>query len=184
MLIGLIGSKGAGKSTVSDYLINSLFQFKSYAFANPLKRLCRDLFELRDEQLEGHLKEVVDPRWNVTPRMLYQKIGTELFRHRLKREIPDLLCDNIWIKKFEMWYETHKEGNIVVVDCRFEDEIDAIKKRGGYILCIERDLEQNDHHVSEQIYKTYPADVVIQNDNDLLSLYNKVEAALRHLQKV
>ena len=181
MLIGLMGGKGSGKTTVSNYLINKGYIFKAYAFAEPLKTLCKNLFNLNYEQLEGDLKEVIDPRWGVTPRTLYQKIGTDMFRRHLKNEIPELKCDNIWIKRFEIWYEQNKNYNLLITDARFEDEIKAIKERGGIMILIERETQTNDMHVSEQIHKTYKPDIVIQNDQGLEHLYKRIDEVLSNL---
>ena len=52
MLIGFCGNAGAGKDTASDFLV-SQDGFVKVALADPLKRICRDVFAFSDEQLWG-----------------------------------------------------------------------------------------------------------------------------------
>lgn len=181
MLFGLIGSKGAGKDETAKYLLQK-YNFKQYAFATPLKNICKELFNLSDEQLHGSLKETIDPRWNTTPRIMFQKIGTEIFRRHLKNEIPELACNNIWIKKFELWFEEHEQDNCVVSDARFIDEISSIQERNGLIILIERDTHNQDNHVSEQIHKEYKPDYIIYNNGSIKDLHDQIDNLLSNLQ--
>ncbi len=181
MLFGLVGAKGSGKDETANYL-KKYHGFQQYAFATPLKNICKELFDLNDEQLHGSLKEVLDPRWNTTPRVLFQKIGTEIFRRHLKNEIPELSCDNIWIKSFEIWFDKHKDQNCVISDCRFIDEIQSVKDRGGKIIIIRRNLVETDGHVSEQIHKEYNADYIIHNNSSIEELHQQLEKILSDLQ--
>lgn len=177
MLIGLIGSKGAGKDETAKYL-KEAYKFEQYAFATPLKNICRELFNLSDDQLHGHLKETIDERWNTSPRIMFQKIGTEIFRRHLKNEIPELACDNIWIKKFELWFEEQINYNCVVSDARFNDEISSIKERKGIIILIKRDITETDSHVSEQIHKKFKPDFIINNNGSIDDLHKQIDTFL------
>ena len=61
MIIGIIGQKGTGKDTVADYIVKSN-DFKKISYAEPLKKICKELFDLTDEQLnDQHEKEKIDP---------------------------------------------------------------------------------------------------------------------------
>ncbi len=180
MLIGIIGGKRHGKDSIANYL-KLKYNYETYAYAKPLKEICKLLFHLSHEQLYGTLKEVVDPRWNTTPRILLQSVGTDLFREQLSKVIPELNTNNIWIKHFELWYKNNKMNDVVVADVRFEDEIYAIKSNGGKIIHVIRDLDIVDEHISEQIHKTYKADYVISNNGTLENLYNKVDKMIEDL---
>ena len=79
LLIGLTGYKGVGKDTVADYLC-AKYGFIRLSFAKPLKDALAIIFGFTDEQLNGSLKEVKDPYWQITPREAAQFVGTELFR--------------------------------------------------------------------------------------------------------
>jgi len=52
MIIGLCGVAGSGKDTVADFLVKN-HGFVKVAFADPLKRICKDVFDFSDEQLWG-----------------------------------------------------------------------------------------------------------------------------------
>ena len=80
ILIGLVAPKRSGKDTAANYLC-SAYGFKKYNFADPLKKGVSEIFGLTYDQLNGDDKEKIDPFWGVTPRELFQKIGTELFQY-------------------------------------------------------------------------------------------------------
>jgi hypothetical protein len=52
MIIGLCGVAGSGKDTVADFLVKN-HAFVKVALADPLKRICKDVFAFTDEQLWG-----------------------------------------------------------------------------------------------------------------------------------
>jgi hypothetical protein len=52
MIIGMTGKAGSGKDTVADILVRE-HGFVKVAFADPLKRLVRDVYAFTDEQLWG-----------------------------------------------------------------------------------------------------------------------------------
>jgi len=52
MIIGLCGQAGSGKDTVADFLVRD-HSFVKVALADPLKRICKDVFAFTDEQLWG-----------------------------------------------------------------------------------------------------------------------------------
>ena len=84
MIIGLVGKKGSGKDTMADFLVEN-YHFKQYAYAEPLKKLCQDLFCLTDAQVNCHaLKETIDERWNKSPRQILQQVvHTQEDHHQL-----------------------------------------------------------------------------------------------------
>lgn len=52
MIIGLSGLAGSGKDFVSDILVER-YNFVKIAFADPLKRICKEIFDFSDDQLWG-----------------------------------------------------------------------------------------------------------------------------------
>ena len=89
-LIGVIGLKNSGKDTVGDYLV-SQFGFTKYAFAHPVKQVCKTIFSLSDEQLEDRtLKEKKDPRWGISPREMFQRVGTDFGQFAIFKIFPEL----------------------------------------------------------------------------------------------
>lgn len=110
ILIGLVAPKMSGKDTAANYLCSS-YSFRKYNFADPLKSGIGQIFGLTYEQLNGDEKETIDPYWGVTPRELFQKIGTELFQFELPKIINKFkdFDRNFWVKCFEKWYMKQEE---------------------------------------------------------------------------
>jgi hypothetical protein len=98
-LLGLCGLAGSGKDTVADRLV-SHHNYVKVSFADPLKRICKEVFEFSDEQLWGPsekrnaadyryprtVKEYLDEKTGepikvredfLTPRFALQLLGTE-----------------------------------------------------------------------------------------------------------
>ena len=122
MIIGLIGTKGSGKDTVGSYLISN-HMFTRYAFGDPVKQICKNLFSLTDEQLNDHkMKETIDTRWGISPRKMFQKIGSEFGQFELFKLFPELKGKikyrEMWVKLFHEWLlkDENKDKNIVVTD--------------------------------------------------------------------
>jgi len=186
MLIGFLGKKGSGKDTAADYLVK-YYNFYKYAFALPVKQVCKVLFGFSDKQLYGDLKETIDSRWNITPRETFQKIGTEfgqIFIHQLFPNVnKKVQSREFWVHWFIMWYQDKiKENpniNVVISDVRFLHEIKAIKKLNGIIIKIERPCQTVvDTHISEieieQISDMW-IDKHIINDTLLDDVYKKIK---------
>ena len=152
-IVGFLGKKGSGKDTSGTYLIEN-YGYIRYAFGDPVKEVCRHMFNLKEDQLTGINKEIVDPRWNMKPREMFQYIGTEFGQFEIHKIIPKIneqvKFRSLWCKLFEQWLEEHKKDKIVITDVRFNHEIDCILKHGGEIFKIENpNNESNDNHLSE-----------------------------------
>ena len=182
VLVGLMGIKGSGKSTAASYLVNN-YGFVEKSFAECLKRACKELFLLEDEQVFGtqEQKETPDPRWyDCTPRKIMQYVGTDLLRENLDKIIPEL-GKNIFTRHIELWYtaEIAKNPNIQVVisDIRFQNEVDFVQKLGGVVIKIDRPLVlTDDTHSSEielQLITSY--DHLINNTDTLEDLSRELD---------
>ena len=88
MLIGICGRKRCGKDTVADYLVKN-YNFVKYNFGDQVKLICKLMFDFSDEQINGDLKDVVDPRWNIKPRDTFQVFGTD-FAQYLPEKLPNI----------------------------------------------------------------------------------------------
>ncbi len=141
MIIGIAGFIGSGKDTLADYLVN-FHEFKRESFASSLKDVCSVVFGWDRELLEGRTKEArawreqVDQWWatrlgmpGLTPRKVLQLMGTEVFRVAFH--------DDIWIASLERKLLSTKD-HVVITDCRFPNEIRAIKANGGMVVRIDR----------------------------------------------
>ena len=198
MIISLSGLKRSGKDCCADILVNK-FKFKKISFAEPLRSLCSKVFEipvetfLSDELKEkdfvyplilteahlGHFLTVLEDDFNCPlygyqveslhnfigfqfkhPRHILQIVGTDMVR--------DCINDQFWMIQAKKRI-TETDGNVVIPDCRFPNEIDLVKSLGGLTCLIKRpSLQSKDLHVSEQHMNDESLfRVVISNDGTL-----------------
>ena len=141
MILGVTGFINSGKDTIADYLC-TFHGFKRLSFAASLKDAVSNIFGWDRELLEGTTKtsrewrEQVDSWWskrldipNLTPRWVLQHWGTEVCRNGFHHDI--------WVASIENKLRNSLD-NIVITDCRFINEVNAIKKVGGITCRVER----------------------------------------------
>ena len=132
-IIGICGLIGHGKDTAAGFLIEE--GFERVSFAGVLKDACANIFGWDRILLEGNTdegrewRETVDEWWakrldipNFTPRLALQQVGTDALRAHFH---PD-----IWVAACERQIVS-TEKNVVISDCRFFNELQAIKNLGG-----------------------------------------------------
>ena len=177
--IGLLGKKGSGKDTLANYLVNEK-DFVKYSFATPIKEIAKIMFNLNEEQLNGNLKEVLDERWGISPRVMFQRIGTEFGQYKIYELFPELkdkiVSRGLWLKLFEDFLEKNKDKNIVIVDVRFNHEVDFLKKHNFNIIKINREDVLNDSHISENEIKLIKhIDYEIDNNRSKEHLFSQID---------
>lgn len=141
MIIGITGLISSGKDTIADYL-TTFHGYKRISFAGTLKDAVAAVFGWDRELLEGTTKssrewrEQLDIWWSerlnipeLTPRWVLQQWGTEVCRQGFHNDI--------WVASVENQLRKAKD-NIVITDCRFANEVNAIKNAGGITLRVER----------------------------------------------
>lgn len=175
MIIGLVGKARSGKDTFANMLYRKMdsndILFLTYSFAGELKARMMEDFELDNEQVNGNLKEVPDPRYpkkgggHWTPREILQFMGTDAYR---------AIDEHFWVKQLMKTIDrstNRKDGdqiNFIITDCRFPDEIRAVEDRNGVIIKIvreQRDIITNTAHASETALDNYNFRNVIVVDN-------------------
>lgn len=167
MLIGILGKKGSGKDTCADYMV-SKYNFKKISFATPLKTALISIFNLNHNQLYGDEKESEDKYWDIEPRKLMQYFGTDLMRNKYDK--------NIWLKSISLWLDKNKGNNIVIPDCRFQNEVDFILENNGIVIKIDRYDEIKDNHISEnEINEIKNYTYCIKNNDTLDKLYSNLD---------
>jgi hypothetical protein len=213
MIIGVCGLIGAGKDTIADYLVN-IHQFRRESFANTLKDAVSSVFGWDRELLEGRTKqsrawrEQVDPWWadrlsmpDLTPRWVLQYWGTEVVRRGFH--------DDTWIASLENKLRK-SEDDVVISDCRFPNEIAAIKRAGGIVVRVHRgpdpdwyefakivnrgpernlewswaktQLEKFNIHASETAWVGTDFDAELDNNSSMDHLYAQVNDLVQDLQ--
>jgi hypothetical protein len=183
-IIGVTGRKFNGKDTIAELLCKK-YDYIQVTFAGLLKDICKHLFKFTDEQLYGSLKEVEDPFWKVTPRDVFQYIGTDLFRKQMGKLIPGL-GENFWVMclKREIYDIINKNPNskIVISDVRFPNEVDLVKELGGDVIRVTRESVNNvDNHESEKLIETLVVDKDFTNNTTVEDLHNAVHHWLKSL---
>jgi len=183
VLIGLIAPKGSGKTVVANQLCTK-YNFSKHSVADPLKYAMMHIFDLKQEQLWGEQKEVIDTFWGISPRELMQYIGTDVFREVFGKKYPHI-GTNLWVLSLEkiIQKELAENKNIVIDDIRFPNEMDLIKKYNGHLVKINRlSLLTYDKHISENILVNIDVpNVLINKENDFDGLYDQLDAMLKNL---
>ena len=121
MIFLLTGKAGSGKDTIGEHL-KEKYNFKSESFAAPIKRLVKDIFVLPDEMVYGRDAREKDlgPPWEgLTVRNLLQKIGTEMFRNMLNKDVLSL---SLWLR-----ISNDLNSDWVITDLRFPNERSVIE---------------------------------------------------------
>jgi hypothetical protein len=152
MIIGICGLIGSGKDTIADYLQN-IHQFRRESFAHTLKDAVSSVFGWDRELIEGRTRQSrewraqVDPWWaerlnmpNLTPRYVLQVWGTEVARRGFH--------DDIWIASLENKLRKTTD-DVVISDCRFPNEIAAIRRAGGLVIRVHRGPEPAWYNVAQ-----------------------------------
>lgn len=174
LIIGVGHKKRVGKDSVARRLVDK-WGFHRFSFADPLKEAARLIFHFTDEQLYGEKKEVIDPRWDKTPREIMQKLGSEGLRDAID---PDVWIKSLRIKIDVLSTQVHGQLRVVIPDVRFPNEADAILSWGGVLWKVNRVLppDQFSNHPSETAlddYKKWTEE--LNNDNTLAHLYQKAD---------
>jgi hypothetical protein len=190
MIIGLTGLKGSGKDEVGAILVKE-HGFERRAFADPLKKSIAALFNIPFSKIEqykndsnvivsldyGHRRVDEVCGVGMTMREFLQRYGTEAHR-----DVPEMGTD-FWVDLTLPHSGYYDDRNIVVTDCRFENEARRIHFLGNPGIVVEVKREQPtkldlDPHASEQI--DYETDYTIFNSGTISDLGECVDIMLNH----
>ena len=178
-LIVITGLKQSGKDTMADYLVKEHGYIKAQPFAC-FKPAIADWFKFNKEQMNGKLKEVIDPRWGASPRQIMQVFGTDLMKTEMGRLLPEykkVTGDDLWAKVFREWYLATPDGKYIVCDWRFPEERDCLEDLDNIVFVrIESNRCENiDTHASEKYVSTMETDWNIVNNGTLSDYYKTID---------
>lgn len=153
--------------------------------------------ETYDYQYQVNWQTAYQTQYN--PRMLMQIIGTDLLR--------DQLLNDVWVNGLFADYIGHCNSqfclgtkqcpnehitkdcnavypNWIVTDCRFPNEVQAIKERNGIVIRINRDnIDNSSTHESETALDSYTNwDYVLSNNGTIQNLIEEVRKMLIHFK--
>lgn len=176
MLIALTGLKRSGKDTVANYLIKN-YNFKKFAFSEPIKDICKICFNFTEEQLHEKNKDIIDPIYGVTPRTCMKLIGNDFFKLFLPKRIPKI-NDNIWINILDKKITQCDGKNIVISDVRFINEYVYVKyKKAIVIKIIKTSIDEKIDECERDIDEMIP-DFIINNYGTIDELYAQIKFIL------
>ena len=188
-IILLSGKKETGKSTAAQILKEHLFEEQSFAseLKNQLFVFTKYVLganevtyeHFQDQKLKIQPIKIPYVEKEVTPRYIMQVYGTEVMR--------DLFNENYWVDQIIGKILNSDRENHVVVDCRYENEINRVKKKLSgvcniYTVRINRNTGKNDTHSSETSLDDYTSwDYIVDNNYDkdsfrlnIVDIYNHI----------
>lgn len=182
MIIGLSGYAQSGKDTLAKFLIED-YGFTRFAFADALRDTVYALnpvvrFEARvsydddpGEQMV-RVQDIVDTvGWEQAKtsqpeiRRLLQAMGTEAGRK--------ILGESIWVDTVFRQVQERGLDKVVITDCRFPNEAEAVKAQGGFVVRINRPgVRPVNNHPSEVSLDEWGFDYVVPNNDGLEELHS------------
>ena len=166
-----------------DYAARSIWpHVRSFSFADPLKIIAIELFGLSEDQCYGtdedknsltnirvqdmsrlisgpdqnELVKIPAMEVHLTAREFLQYFGTDICR-RLKSDV--------WVSTCMRRIKESKTELAIVSDCRFPNEIKAIKKAGGKVVRFTRNPHEDDHASETALEDHDDFDCVLDNAN-------------------
>lgn len=176
-IIALSGSARSGKDTVADYLVKN-YGYVKVSFADPMRKALYALnpnISVVGMGIVPLANAVDNVGWELLKsespdvRPLMQRMGTEVGRA--------MFGQNVWVDRALSEAENYEK--VVIADCRFPNEADAVKAYGGMVWRIERPgVAPANSHISETALDSYEFDLLIANSGTLENLWESVDSVL------
>lgn len=195
MKIALIGKIRSGKSTAARYL-EETHGFEVVSFGDPVKEAAAGMMNALEAYIHGgdigqfwSARQINAQKDRPEIRHLLQLAGDSLGRGRVGGQ-------NAWIDKTIP--KIDKPGNIVIDDCRYQNEFDMLVKRGFFMIRIERNEPQRQQELVDrygfkhalQIIE-HPSETALDKvyshwdfeAKELKDIYNTMDRVVKYLQK-
>ena len=189
-ILSFSGRKQSGKSTSADYITSLINEYhimlrenrhelnmscKIYSFADPLKQdICINILGLTYDQCYGSDDDkntMTDLWWDgvqLTARQAMEIIGTKIFR---------ALKTNVWVDATINKIKKENVDLAIISDCRFPNEVEAVKNSGGLNIRLESDPFHSDaiseNSLDQDVYDWSNFDLIIKNSKMTIEEKNK-----------
>jgi hypothetical protein len=182
-IIAFAGRKQSGKTTCSEfvtqYLNGAVEPFNStkiYNFADPLKKdICMNILNMSERQCYGTdddkntLTECYLDDKQLTAREVMQYVGTNFFR-KIKHDV--------WISATINKIKQENPNFAIIADCRFPNEVEAIKNNNGIVIKLTRNPYNSDHSSEIALdplnYDQNNFDLIIDNRNITINQQDQI----------
>lgn len=149
-IVAFAGRKQSGKTTCAEALRN-LYNYyavnkdgaKIYSFADPLKKdICMNILGLSYDQCYGtddNKNELTNNFWEdkqLSAREVMQFVGTDIFRK---------MQNDVWVNATLNKIKEEEPELAIISDCRFPNEVMAVKNAGGLVIKLMRNPFNSDH---------------------------------------
>jgi len=166
------------KRNHNDFILQQVFslldpEIKLYSFADILKQdICMNILGMDYDQCYGsdddkntYTDMYIDNK-NMTARDIMQFVGTDIFRS---------LKPNVWVDATLKKIAREKPKLAIITDCRFPNEVEAIRANNGKVIRLTKEPFKSDH-ISENIlnkesYDWANFDYIV--DNKDLNIYDQ-----------
>ena len=181
-IIALTGPKGSGKDTVARLIANQYEDVRTIAFADPIKDVIQDLFDLdksnvdQYDQFKRTTLRYVLPGYTelgVSARHVVREIGM-LMRKYDDKQFTGYVVNQIRYFPSSTW---------VVTDLRFDNEYMILKQLGAKIVNINRPNYEYDGHITERGFNESLVDFQLMNDGNLEYLKTRVTTVMNNIME-
>lgn len=201
MKIALCGRKNSGKDTVAKFLnfylngglgsteevsgeilyrilnINfkiNRFRYLNIAFADKLKKIIGVMYSINPIYLHTQKKNTLFYNF-YTHNLEATPSETSISARKLLQDTADKIKKGFGENYFveDLLFTIRKANNVIVTDCRYINEYEALKKEEFYFIKVERDTEEVDPHSSENSVVNLSDDnfdFIIKNNSDINTL--------------
>ena len=173
LIIGLCGPEGAGKSTVAKLLARKR-NASIIPFAAPLKAMAAAL-GIPGRNIYGTDKDKAKPLallGGKSARWALQTLGTQWGRMCMDADL--------WVRAWASRVDSEPSADCIVADdVRFNNETAEIHRRGGFMICVVRSMDDFDRvpqHQSEDFAALKIDGIIINNGS-----FEKLDHALGEL---
>ena len=150
---------------------------KIHHFADYLKMICVDLFNLEPKQVYGtDAEKNTDTTYGMTAREFLQYFGTSVMRK---------IKDDIWLERTMKTIEQEQSSIAIIPDVRFPNEVHAIKDAGGFVIRLTRDTLHSSHEcesaLNRDVFDWDTFDYIIDNQGYSIKELQEKTLLMNHI---